>query len=300
MKKTIGVVGLGNMGMGMAKNLVTAGFHVTAFDLSTERLNSFVEHGGHAATDIAAVGAQSDVVFVMVVDAAQSKDVIHGDGGLLSTMKPQSVIVVTATIGSPAVRDIEAQARARDVHLIDSPVSGGKKGADAGALTLMISGDLGAYEGSLEAFQAIAKNITYIGDQVGMGQAMKACLQGLVGCIYSGMFEVLVLGVKAGLTPETIFSVIGSSVANTPLWQNSVPAIMERQFNGGGSNIYNTYKDLTITMALAQECRVPMTITGAATQFFQAANAKFPKDDNECLIKLLEYVVGVEVKKTSA
>jgi putative dehydrogenase len=298
--KKIGIVGLGNMGMGMAKNLVSAGFHVSAFDLSNERVMALVEVGGHAAEDIAAVGASSDIVFVMVVNAKQSKDVICGKDGLLTTMKPDGVVIVTATIGSPAVRDLEVEAKQRGVYLIDSPVSGGKKGADAGALTLMISGDRKAYEGCAPAFKAIAKNINYIGEEVGKGQAMKACLQGLVGCIYSGMFEVLVLGVKAGLSPETIFSVIGTSVANTPLWQNSVPAIMDRKFNGGGSNIYNTYKDLTITMALAQECGVPMTITGAATQFFQAANTKFPKDDNECLVKLLEFVVGIEVKKASA
>jgi 3-hydroxyisobutyrate dehydrogenase-like beta-hydroxyacid dehydrogenase len=298
--KKIGVVGLGNMGMGMAKNLVSAQLHVTAFDLSPERVNVFVDAGGHAAPDIAAVGADSDIVFVMVVDAKQSKDVICGEAGLLTTMKSGSVVIVTATIGSPAVRDLEAEAKKRDVYLIDSPVSGGKKGADAGALTLMISGDQKAYEACGPAFAAIAKSINYIGEEVGKGQVMKACLQGLVGCIYSGMFEVLVLGVKAGLSPETIFSVIGTSVANTPLWQNSVPAIMDRKFNGGGSTIYNTHKDLTITMALAQECGVPMSITGAATQFFQAANTRFPQDDNECLIKLLEFVVGKEVKKTAA
>jgi putative dehydrogenase len=294
--KNIGVVGLGNMGMGMAKNLVAAGFPVTAFDLSRERLDDLVRVGGRAAADVAAVGASSEIVFVMVVDARQSKEVICGKGGLLDTMKPRTVVVVTATIGSPAVREIELQAKARGVYVIDSPVSGGKKGADAGELTLMMSGDRKAYEGCLAAFEAIGKNVNYLGAEVGMGQAMKACLQGLVGCIYGGMFEVLILGVKAGLSAETIFKVIGTSVANTPLWQNSVPAIMERKFNGGGSNIYNTYKDLTITMALAQECGVPMTITGTATQFFQAANTKFPKDDNECLVKLLEHVVGVEVR----
>lgn len=297
--KDIGVVGLGNMGMGMAKNLIAAEFPVTAYDMSNEKLTDFVAYGGKAGADVAAVGASSDIVFVMVVDARQTKDVLVGNGKLLAAMKPGSVVVLTATIGSPAVREMEEAAKEYKIHVIDSPVSGGRTGADAGELTLMMSGNKEAYEMCLDAFKAIAKNINYIGEEVGKGQVMKACLQGLVGCIYAGIFEVLALGVKAGLSAESIYSVIGTSVANTPLFQNSVPAIMARKFSGSGSNIYNTYKDLTITMALAQENGVPMMTTGVATQFFQAANTRYPKDDNECLIKLLEEVIGVEVKKTN-
>jgi len=296
--QSIGVIGLGNMGMGMAKNLVAEGFTVIAYDLKKERLDAFTLLGGRVAADVAAVGACSEIVFVMVVDAAQAKEVICGTDRLLNAMKPDAIIVVTATIGSPAVREIEAQAKQHGVYVIDSPVSGGRTGADAGELTLMTSGDRRAYERCLDALKAIAKNINYVGEQAGMGQVAKACLQGLVGCIYSGIFEVLVLGVKAGLNAETLFSVIGTSVANTPLFQGSVPAIMDRKFTGTGSNIYNTYKDLTITMALAQECGVPMMTTGTATQFFKAGNTKFPQEDNQCLVKLLEDIVGVEVRRS--
>ena len=296
---TFGVIGLGNMGMGMATNLVKKGLAVTAFDLNSDRLGAFSKLGGSAVSDVGSVGSASDVVFVMVVDAKQAREVLTGSGKLLASMKPESVVVITATIGNTAVKSLEEDSKAHGVYLMDSPVSGGRRGADAGELTLMMSGNRHAYEKALPAFQAIAKDINYIGEEVGMGQAMKACLQGLVGCIYSGMFEALMLGVKSGLSPETIFKTIGTSVANTPLWQNSVPSIMKRKFQGSGSNIYNTYKDLTITMALAQEFGVPMTITGSATQFFQAANTKYPKDDNECLIKILEDIVGVEVKATA-
>ncbi|RQR31424.1 NAD(P)-dependent oxidoreductase [Burkholderia sp. Bp9143] len=297
--KKVGVVGLGNMGMGMAKNLVAGEFAVTAYDMSKDKLDDFVAYGGKASANVAAVGAASDVVFVMVVDARQTRDVLVGNGKLLASMKPGSVVVLTATIGSPAVREMGEAAKEYKIHVIDSPVSGGRIGADAGELTLMMSGNKEAYEMCLPAFKAIAKNINYIGEEIGKGQVMKACLQGLVGCIYSGIFEVLALGVKAGLSAESIFNVIGTSVANTPIFQNTVPVIMDRKFTGSGSNIYNTYKDLTITMALAQENGVPMMTTGVATQFFQAANTRYPTDDNQCLIKLLEEVIGVEVKRAN-
>ena len=295
--KNIGIIGLGNMGMGMAKNLVAKGFKVTGFDMNPKALETLVDLGGVAAKDSAGVGASSDLVFVMVVNAKQSNEVIFGKNGLLETLKPGAVIVVTATIGSAAVQLIETKVKERQVIVIDCPVSGGQIGAETGQLTLMASGDKTVFSQCAAVFEAIAKNINHVGDQVGQGQIVKACLQGLVGCIYSGMFEVMLLGVKAGVSAEALFNVIGTSVANTPLFQGSIPAIMDRKFKETGSNIGNTYKDLTITMALAEEQGVPMMTTGTAKQFFQAGITKFPNEDNQCLIKVLEDIVGVEVKR---
>ena len=189
----------------------------------------------------------------MVVNAAQSTAVIAGQNGLLETMRPGSVIVVTATIGSAAVKKLAALAGERQVSLIDCPVSGGQKGADAGALTLMASGRKEDFDRCADVFAAMARNVNFVGEDVGQGQIVKACMQGLVGCIYSGMFEAMMLGVKAGVRAEVLVSVIGTSVANTPLFQGAIPAVMDRRFKGTGSNIANTYKDLTITMALAED-----------------------------------------------
>jgi 3-hydroxyisobutyrate dehydrogenase-like beta-hydroxyacid dehydrogenase len=294
--KNVGIIGLGNMGMGMAKNLTAKGFDVAGFDMNPDVLENLFRLGGKKCKDTAAVGAASDVVFVMVVNAVQSTAVIAGKDGLLETMKPGSIIVVTATIGCTAVKKLAALAKERHVTLIDCPVSGGQKGADAGALTLMASGRKEDFDNCADVFSAIAKNVNFVGEEVGQGQIVKACMQGLVGCIYSGMFEAMMLGVKAGVSADVLFSVIGTSVANTPLFQGAIPAILDRKFKGTGSNIANTYKDLTITMALAEECGTPMMTTGTAKQFFQAGITKFPNEDNQCMIKVLEDIVGMEVK----
>ncbi|THE10502.1 NAD(P)-dependent oxidoreductase [Bacillus timonensis] len=295
--KNIGIIGLGNMGMGMAKNLLTAGYHVYGFNRSKEKLETFSRLGGQATENCAMVGKHADLVFIMVVNEEQVFDVVFGENGLIESMKPGSILVVSATINSSAVRRIEERIKTTGICLIDSPVSGGKKGADAGELTLMVSGDRNTYYKVQEVFQTIGKNIFYVGEQPGMGQITKACLQGLVGCIYTGIFESLVLGVKAGVSAETLYSVIGASVANNPLFQGTVPAILDRKFEGTGSNIGNTYKDLSITMDLAEECGVPMMTTSVAKQIFQAGMTKFPKNDNQGLIKLLEDIVGIEVKR---
>ena len=283
----------------MAKNLIAQGFGVSGFVRNKATLAHFVQLGGVPAESSAEVGAKSDLVFVMVVNAQQSHEVMVGKGGLLETMKPGSIIVITATIGPEAVKGLAEQANRKGVFVIDCPVSGGQKGADSGQLTLMASGERAVFERCRPVFEAIAKNINFVGNEVGQGQVVKACMQGLVGCIYAGMFEAMMLGVKSGVSAEMLFSVIGTSVANTPLFQSAIPAIMDRKFVGTGSNIANTYKDLTITLAMAEVNGVPMMTTGTAKQFFQAGISKFPNEDNQCLVKLLEGIVGVEVRRES-
>lgn len=297
--KQIGIIGLGNMGMGMARNLVTQGFSLAGFDRNSHKRDMLAALGGRPCPDAAAVGACSELVFVMVVTAAQCEAVTAGPDGLFDTLRPGAVIVVTATIGSAAVKALAAQAAERGITLIDCPVSGGQKGADAGTLTLMASGPRDVFEQCADVFSAIAANINVVGDQPGQGQIVKACLQGLVGCIYAGMFEAMALGVKAGVAAETLFSVIGTSVANTPLLQSAIPAVMDRRFKGTGANIANTCKDLSITLDLAEACGMPMMTTGTAKQFFQAGITKFPGEDNQCLIKILEDVGGIEVARSA-
>lgn len=294
--KKIGVVGLGNMGMGIAKNLVKNGYDVTGFDLKPDNMKALAGIGGNVSPDIASMGSEMDIVFVMVVNAKQAHRAVCGEKGLAAVMKPGSTVVVTATIGKTAVEAIEARLAEKRIHLVDSPVSGGQKGADTGELTLMLSCGRERFEEMKDVFEAIAKNVNHVGEKPGTGQVVKACLQGLVGCIYAGIFEMMVLGAKAGVRAETLHSVIGTSVANTPLFQGSVPAIMARNFAGTGSTIDNTYKDLTITMDLAEECGVPAATTAMALQFFQSGVTKFPGEDNQCLVKILEDIVGIEVK----
>lgn len=297
--KQIGIIGLGNMGMGMARNLLSQGFSLAGFDRNQHKRDTLAGLGGRLCLGAAAVGACSELVFVMVVTEAQCEAVMAGPDGLFDTLQPGAVIVVTATIGPAAVKALAARAAARGITLIDCPVSGGQKGADAGTLTLMASGPRDAFERCADVFAAIAANINYVGDQPGQGQIVKACLQGLVGCVYSGMFEAMALGVKAGVSAETLFSVIGTSVANTALFQSAIPAVMDRRFQGTGANIANTCKDLSITMALAEACGMPMMTTGMAKQFFQAGITKFPGEDNQCLIKILEDITGIEVARSA-
>lgn len=294
--KRVGVVGLGNMGMGMAKNLIQAGFPVAGFDLRPERVDILAQLGGEPADSLSSLARAAEVVFVMVLNGRQTFDVVAGDKGLMHTLQAGATVIVTATIEPAEMRALAAALAGRSIHLIDSPVSGGKAGADAGSLTMMVAASPPVFDANQDVFDAVGGQIFHVGEAVGMGQTVKAALQALIGVTFVGIFESLALGAKAGIQGETLYEVFASThIGNTPFFKNCVKLIMERQFKDTGSHIGTMYKDLGITMAMARENRMPLFATSTAYELFQAGIALFPEEDNWAIVKFLEQISHTEV-----
>ena len=131
--RRVGIVGLGDMGMGMAHNLIKAGFKLTGFDLRESRLTELERAGGARAISCREVGESSDSVFVMVLNGGQVKEVIFGEDGLVAGLKPGATIIVSATIHPSEIKELVGPLTSAGIHLIDTPVSGGKSGAEDGA-----------------------------------------------------------------------------------------------------------------------------------------------------------------------
>jgi putative dehydrogenase len=292
----IGIVGLGDMGIGMAKNLIKNGFELTGYDVRPERLSKLMDLGGTPANNSREVGEKSDTVFVMVLNGKQVHDVILGDGGLLKGLKPGSTIIVSATINPSEVKALLEPISAKGINLIDSPVSGGKPGAENGTLTLMTAAKKEVFDDNKELLGAIGNNIFHVGEEVGIGQTVKASLQALIGSSFTAIFESLVLGVKAGVPAETLYEVFGSSGVSSPLFRNCARLIIDRKFKDTGSHIGTMYKDLGISMNMAKENGVAMFTTSAAFELFQSGISLFPEEDNWCIVKLLEQIAGTEVR----
>ncbi len=293
--KKVGVIGLGDMGFAMACNLIKAGFDTTGFDLRAERLTILKEAGGTPATSVAEVGATSDVVFVMVLNGSQVQDVVSSNGGLAESMVAGNTIIVTATIQPAEVRAIVQTVEAKGIKLIDSPVSGGRFGAEAGTLTMMAAGKKEAFEGQRDVLDAVGGNIFHVGEEIGQGQTVKASLQGLIGCTFTALFEAVVLGSKAGVDGKTMHEVFTASGVRSPLIDDCMKRILDRTFKGTGSHIGTMYKDLGITMAMAKENGAAMFTTSASHELFQSGISLFPEEDNWSIVKLLEQIAGTEV-----
>jgi len=295
--KNVGFVGLGDMGIGMAKNLLKNGFELTGYDLREERLEMLSRLGGKPAASSREVAETSEAVFVMVLNGDQVKDVVHGKQGLLEGLKPNSTIIISATIKPSEVREVEKPVLERGINLIDTPVSGGKSGAEEGTLTMMTAAKKEVFDNCKPLLEAVGQNIFHVDEEIGMGQTVKASLQALIGASFTAIFESLVLGVKAGVKAETLYEVFSSSGVGSPLFRNAAKLIMERKFKGTGSQITTMYKDISISMDMAKENGVAMFTASAAYELFRAGMSLFPDEDNWSIVKLLEQIAGVEVKK---
>jgi putative dehydrogenase len=283
------------MGMGMAKNIIKEGFPLTGYDLREARLAELEEAGGKRADTCREVGESSDTVFVMVLNGDQVKLALFGEDGVVSGMQAGGTVVISATIHPSEVKELVAPLADAGIHLIDTPVSGGKSGAEDGALTLMAAAKPAVLEENRKVLDAVSKAIFHVGEEIGQGQTVKAALQALIGTTFAAIFEALVLGASAGVKGETMFEVFGSSGVSSPLFKGCSKLIMERKFKDTGSQIKTMYKDLGITMNMAKETGAAMFATAAAYELFRSGISLFPDEDNWSIVKLLEQIAGTEV-----
>jgi len=290
--KKVGVIGLGNMGMGMAKNLIKSGFSVIGFDLDDKRLRKLKENGGSTATSTVQVGEETDAVFVMVMNGKQVKAVV---ADLATGLKDRGTIILTATITPEEAREAYSIADLEGIVMLDSPVSGGMDGAHNGTLTLMTAGKKSVFNDCIKILEAVSSNIFHVGEEIGEGQTVKASLQAFIGASFTAIFESLVLGSKAGIKGQTLYDVFSASGVGSPLFKNCASLIMDRKFKNTGSHISTMYKDLGISLDMAKKNGVPLFTAGAAYELFQAGISMFPDEDNWSIVKLLEQISGTEV-----
>ena len=290
--KKVGVIGLGNMGMGMAKNLIKSGFSVIGFDLDDKRLRKLKENGGSTATSTVQVGEETDAVFIMVMNGEQVKAVV---ADLATGLKDRGTIILTATITPEEAREAYSIADLEGIEMLDSPVSGGMDGAHNGTLTLMTAGKKSVFNDCIKILEAVSSNIFHVGEEIGEGQTVKASLQAFIGASFTAIFESLVLGSKAGIKGQTLYDVFSASGVGSPLFKNCASLIMDRKFKNTGSHISTMYKDLGISLDMAKKNGVPLFTAGAAYELFQAGISMFPDEDNWSIVKLLEQISGTEV-----
>ena len=295
----VGLIGAGDMGLEMGKNLLQAGHQLAVYDVRDEPLQALAESGAVIARSPREVGEQASCAFVMVLSGEQAHEATVGQDGLLAGFAVGSTAIYTATIGQPIMVEIAAAAAASGIHVIDSPVSGSTPRAKTGTLTMMPSGKQEIFERCLPILEVVGKDIIYVGEEPGLGQIAKTALQVLVGATFAGVCEALVLGVKAGIDAESLSRVLCPSIAGSLLVELVTENVMKRNFTAG-SKIATTYKDLVLANDLAKKLGVPMFVTGAVHELFQAGITMNPDEDNHTIIKLLEQVAGVEVRGSDA
>jgi 3-hydroxyisobutyrate dehydrogenase len=292
--KTLGVIGLGSMGLGAALSAHRQGVPTWGCDPRTEAREAFAKEGGRVAATPAELAAQCDVVLILVVNAAQTEDVLFGAGAVAQHLKPGSVVVASATVDPSLPPQWESRLRERGLWLIDGPVSGGAAKAAQGQMTVMASGRPEAFEAAGGVLDALAGKVYRLGDAVGIGSTVKMVNQHLAGVHIAAAAEAMALGMRAGADPAQLYEVICHSAGMSWMFQNRVPHILAGDYRPlSAVNIF--VKDLGIVLDAARKFTMPLPLAASAHQMYlQAAAAGHGGEDDSAVIKIFP---GIDLPK---
>ena len=300
MTLTIGLIGLGAMGSGMAQSLRRKGFALRVFDVRKEVAEAFVKDGGTACTSLAELGSQCDVVVSVVVNAAQTESVLFGSGdeagtdGVAATMAPGCVFVMCSTVDPNASIAFESRLAAKGLLYIDAPISGGAARAASGEMTMMTAATPAAYAKAGDALDAMAAKVYRLGDKAGAGSKVKVINQLLAGVHIAAAAEAMALGLREGVDAAALYEVITHSAGNSWMFENRMAHVLAADYTPlSAVDIF--VKDLGIVLDMARATKFPLPLSSTAHQMFmQASSAGFAKEDDSAVIKIFP---GIELPK---
>ncbi|MEO3863815.1 2-hydroxy-3-oxopropionate reductase [Acrocarpospora sp. B8E8] len=285
----IGFIGLGIMGTPMAANLVRAGHTVVGYDVSAQRLDELVSHGGKAAGSLAEAVAQAHVVITMLPDSPQVEEVVFGSAGLLEYGAPGLLHIDMSTIRPETSRRVAQAATVKGIRAIDAPVSGGERGAVDGTLSIMVGGRAEDVESAREVLGVLGTTIVHVGPS-GAGQTVKAANQLVVGGIYGLVAEAIVLLEASGVDPAAGLDVLAGGLAGSRILELKRHSMIKREF-APGFRIDLHDKDMGIIIAAAREAGVALPLTGVVAQLIAAARAQGHGSlDHSALLKVIERI----------
>lgn len=295
---SVGVIGLGAMGMGMAQSLRRAGHTVHVFDVRAEVAQKFAAEGGVACSSLAQIAAASDVLVSVVVNAAQTESVLFGDGtaqsGCANHLKPGSVFVMCSTVDPAFSVALEKKLNDLGLHYIDAPISGGAAKAASGQMTMMTAGTPAAYQKAEVFLNAMAAKVYKLGDSAGAGSKVKIINQLLAGVHIAAAAEAMALGLREGVDPEALYEVITHSAGNSWMFENRMAHVLAADYTPlSAVDIF--VKDLGLVLDMARASKFPLPLSSTAHQMFmQASTAGFAKEDDSAVIKIFP---GIELPK---
>ncbi len=295
MSATVGLIGLGAMGLGVAQSLRRAGHAVRVYDLRAEVAQGFAREGGVACATLAELGAACDVVISVVVNAAQTEAVLFGQGdapGCAASMKPGSVFVMCSTVDPHVSQALEARLQAQGLWYLDAPISGGAAKAASGQMTMMTSGRPQAYALADPFLEAMAAQVYRLGDRAGAGSKVKIINQLLAGVHIAAAAEAMALGLREGVDPRALYEVITHSAGNSWMFENRMAHVLAGDYTPlSAVDIF--VKDLGLVLDLARASKFPLPLSSTAHQMFmQASTAGHAREDDSAVIKIFP---GIEL-----
>jgi len=285
-KPAVAVIGLGSMGMGMACSLLREGFSVAGCDINPAARAAFAKAGGAVADTAAGAASGADIVISVVVNAAQTEQLLTEEAGVINAMAIDGLFVSCATMDPAIARRLADAVEAGGRHYLDAPISGGAVRAAEGALTVMASGSAAAFARAEPALDAVAAKVFRLGDAAGQGSAFKMVNQLLAGVHIAVASEAMVFAASQGLDLQQVYEVITASAGNSWMFENRMPHVIAGDYSPA-SAIDIFVKDLGIVDDMARSARMPTPIAAAALHMYLAASGMgMGRDDDSSVARV--------------
>jgi 3-hydroxyisobutyrate dehydrogenase len=268
----IGFIGLGSMGMPMARNLLKKGFEVQGFDVRTESVTALEEAGGVGASSAGLAASGADLLVLMVVNAAQAEAALF-EGGALDSLRQGAVVVLMATCPPADVEDLARRVEDAGRRFVDAPVSGGVVGATAGTLTIMAAAPSAVLAEVRPVLEALGDKVFHVGERAGQGATVKAVNQLLCGVHIAVMAEAFALAAKVRVDLKVLLDIMSGSSASSWMLRDRGPRMLETE-PGVSSAVDIFVKDLGIVLEAGKGAHAALPLAAVAHQMFLAASGR--------------------------
>ncbi|PSL50919.1 3-hydroxyisobutyrate dehydrogenase [Salsuginibacillus halophilus] len=285
-------IGLGNMGMPMAKNLVAAGHDVYGFNRSQEKVDRFVQAGGLKSLSIQEAAADADAVFTCLPKPEDVASVVLKEADLCTHMRKGALLIDLSTTSLDVIHEIHRTAETKEVAFMDAPVSGGTTGAEAATLTVMTGGSRQAFEQALPLLSCMGSHVHYTGE-VGSGTKIKLLNQYFVGMHTLAVSEAMVMAEAVNVDQQSLYDILSSSFAQSKIYDRHYQQFIAKDDYEPGFALELLLKDLNLTAGLDET--LTSTLQGfqsAKEAFHDAASAGFHSRDMSGLYPFLQQEKG--------
>ncbi|MER2472382.1 L-threonate dehydrogenase [Photorhabdus laumondii] len=294
----IGIIGLGAMGMGIARALIRAGIPTYGFDLNQKACDQLLQAGAKAATNNAANWASElDAILLVVVNGAQIESILfEGETPLVNQLKAGTIIVLHSTVAAEQAKDFAHRLSQHNLNMLDAPISGGALKAEQGQLTVMASGEPALFEQLKPVFDATTERLYHVGNEIGQGSTVKTIHQLLAGIHIAAAAESMALAAKAGISLELMYDIVTHAAGNSWMFENRVPHILAGDYTAK-SSVDIFVKDLRLVLETGRNLKLPLPLSATAHQMFlTASNEGFGQWDDSAVIKTFKGITLPEKK----
>jgi len=286
-RPSLGFAGIGLMGLPMCRRLLAAGYPLTVWNRNPAKCAPLVEAGARQVATPAELCEQADVVMLCLADTAVVREVVFGPAGVAEGAKPGQLLVDFSSLEPTATREMAAQLASKTgMAWLDTPVSGGVVGAEAGSLAIMVGGDAADLDRVRPVLLELGQRVTHMGG-VGAGQVTKACNQMIVACNALVIAEVVALAEQAGVDASLIAEALAGGFADSRPLQILAPQMAESRFEPVKWHVRTLLKDLDTAVKFSRETGSATPISGLAAQLMRLHGAQgFLQKDPATLVQM--------------